>query len=78
MLVNVDEIKDKLVDYNNNLIKKQNEIYKLKNTIHEYFEKESFPYYDFINNNYILNGVRKLVLDKGLSSGFDLAISKLN
>lgn len=73
----VDIVKNKLTSYNENLIKEQDKINKLKKTIHEYVEKESFPYYDFVNNNYVLNAIRNLVLDEDLSSRFESVISKL-
>lgn len=58
------DLKKRLVDYNNLLIQRNNDISKLENMINDYFKKDDFLYANFINNVSIKTAVQKFVADK--------------
>ena len=65
------DLKKRLVDYNNLLIQRNNDISKLENMINDYFKKDDFLYANFINNVSIKTAVQKFVADKKLLSSFN-------
>ena len=70
-------LKDRLINYNDNLRRRNNEMSKLKSMIEVYFESDNFSYSDFINNYSISIGINNNVLDENLKSIFNEIISKL-
>ena len=70
-------LKDRLINYNDNLRRRNNEMSKLKSMIEVYFESDNFSYSDFINNYSISIGINNNVLDENLKSIFNEIISEL-
>lgn len=72
------DLKKRLVDYNNLLIQRNNDISKLENMINDYFKKDDFLYANFINNVSIKTAVQKFVADKKLLSSFNEITKELS
>ena len=70
-------LKDRLVDYNDNLRRRNNEINKLKSMIEVYFESDEFSYPGFVNNYSISISINNNVLNENLKSIFNEIVNKL-
>ncbi len=73
----IKQIKDRVINYNNELISRNNLINKLKGDINSYLNAQNFSYHDFITNKSIRIIIGNLVEDKKLVDNFNKAVSDL-